>query len=106
LEAKTKIMTHHIISVRTYVLIFIALLVLLVLTVGASFLPLGAAHLPIAMTIAVIKAVLIVLFFMHVYYSSKLTWVVSVASFLWLGLLLAFLIADYFSRGWLDIPGK
>ena len=99
-------MTHHIISVRTYLIVFSALLVLLVLTVGASFLPLGAAHLPVAMTIAVIKAVLIVLFFMHVYYSSRLTWVVSVAAFLWLGLLISFLIADYFSRGWLDIPGK
>ena len=99
-------MRHHIISVRTYVIIYVALMLFLAATVGASFLPLGRAHLPVAMTIATIKAVLIVLFFMHVYYSSRLTWVVSVASFLWLGLLLAFLIADYFSRGWLDIPGK
>lgn len=99
-------MTHHIISVRTYLIIYFALMVLLVLTAAASFLPPGAPHLPIAMTIAVIKAVLIVLFFMHVYYSSRLTWVVSVASFLWLALLLAFVLADYFSRGWLAIPGK
>lgn len=99
-------MTHHIISVRTYLIVFFALMLLLVLTVGASFLPLGAAHLPVAMTIAVIKAMLILLFFMHVYYSSKLTWIVSVASFLWMSLLLAFVVADYFSRGWLDIPGK
>lgn len=99
-------MTHHIISLRTYVLIYTVLLLLLVATAGASFLPLGAAHLPVAMTIAIVKAVLIVLFFMHVYYSSRLTWVVSVASFLWLILLLAFVLADYFSRGWLDIPGK
>ncbi|MDR3622679.1 MAG: cytochrome C oxidase subunit IV family protein [Paludisphaera borealis] len=99
-------MTHHIISIRTYVIIYAVLMLLLVATAGAAFLPLGNAHLPVAMTIAVIKAVLIVLFFMHVYYSSRLTWVVSVASFLWLGLLLVFLIADYFSRGWLDIPGK
>jgi cytochrome c oxidase subunit 4 len=99
-------MTHHIISVPTYLVIYIALMLFLLATVGASFLPLGRAHLPVAMTIAMIKAVLIVLFFMHVYYSSRLTWVVSMASFLWLGLLLAFLVADYFSRGWLDIPGK
>jgi cytochrome c oxidase subunit 4 len=99
-------MTHHIISVRTYLTIYLALMVFLVLTVGASFLPLGAAHVPVAMTIAFIKAVLIVLFFMHVYYSSKLTWIVSVAALLWLGLLLAFVLADYYSRGWLDIPGK
>lgn len=99
-------MTHHISSVRTYLIIYFALIALLFATVGASFLPESAPHLPIAMTIAVVKAVLIVLFFMHVYYSSRLTWVVSVASFLWMGLLFAFLLADYFSRGWLDIPGK
>jgi cytochrome c oxidase subunit 4 len=99
-------MTHHIISVRTYVVIYLVLLLLLVATAWASVLPLGNAHLPVAITIAAIKAVLIVLFFMHVYYSSRLTWIVSTASFLWVGLLLAFLLADYLSRGWLDIPGK
>jgi cytochrome c oxidase subunit IV len=99
-------MTHHITSVRTYYIIYAVLMLFLLATVGAAELPLGRAHLPIAMSIAVIKAVLIVLFFMHVYYSSRLTWVVSVASFLWLGLLLAFLVADYLARGWLDIPGK
>jgi cytochrome c oxidase subunit 4 len=104
--AKTKNMTHHITSVRTYVTIYFMLLLLLVATTGASFMPLGGAHLPVAMTIAVIKAGLILLFFMHVYYSPRLTWVVSVASFLWMALLFAFLLADYFSRGWLQIPGK
>jgi cytochrome c oxidase subunit 4 len=99
-------MTHHIIPVRTYLIIYFALLAFLVATVGASFLPESAPHLLIAMTIATIKAVLIVLFFMHVYYSSRLTWVVAGASFLWLALLLIFLLADYLSRGWLNIPGK
>jgi cytochrome c oxidase subunit 4 len=99
-------MTHHITSVRTYFLIYLTLLALLIATAGASLLPATAPHLLIAMTIAVVKAVLIVLFFMHVYYSSRLTWVVSVASFLWMALLFAFLLADYYSRGWLDIPGK
>ena len=66
----------------------------------------GPLHFPIAMTIAAAKAVLIVLFFMHVYYSHHLTSIVSVASFLWLGILLAFTLSDYLSRGWLDIPGK
>ncbi len=99
-------MTHHIIAVRTYLIIYFALIAFLFATVGASFLPSTAPHLLIAMTIATIKAVLIILFFMHVYYSNRLTWIVAVASLLWLTLLLAFTLADYFSRGWLDIPGK
>ncbi len=96
----------HIISVRTYLIVYFALLVLLFATVGGAMLPLGALHLPVAMTIAVIKAVMIVLIFMHVYYSSALTKIVSVAALLWAALLILILLADYYSRGWLDIPGK
>ena len=58
------------------------------------------------MTIAAAKAVLIVLFFMHLNYRHHLTWIVSVASLLWLAILLALTLSDYLSRGWLDIPGK
>lgn len=99
-------MTHHIISVRTYFIVYVALMLLLVATVGAAGLPLGSLHLPVAMTIAVIKAVLIVLIFMHVYYSSSLVKISSVSSLLWVALLLSFLLADYFARGWLGVPGK
>lgn len=96
----------HIITVRTYLIVYAALIVLLFATVGGAMLPLGALHLPVAMTIAVIKAVMIVLIFMHVYYSSALTKIVSIAALFWAALLLAITLADYFSRGWLDIPGK
>ena len=99
-------MTHHITPVRTYVAVFIALLLLLVATVAASFMPLGDLHFPIAMTIAVAKAVLIVLFFMHVLHSHRLTMIVAVAGFLWLGIMLALTLSDYLSRDWLKIPGK
>ena len=92
--------------VRTLVQIFIILLVLLFATVGAAYLPLGALHFPVAMTIAVAKAVLIVLFFMHLLYSHRLMMVVSVAAFLWLAIMLALTLSDYQSRGWLDILGK
>jgi len=99
--------SHHVIAVRTYVIIYVVLMLLLVATVAASSLPLGSgAHLFVAMTIAAIKAVLIVLFFMHVYYSAPLTWVIAGGSLVWLGLLLVFLLADYISRGWLQILGK
>ncbi len=99
-------MNQHTLPVRTYVQVFIVLLVLLFATVGAAYLPLDPLHLPVAMTIAVAKSVLIVLFFMHLLHSNRLTMVVSVAGFLWLGILLALTLSDYLSRGWLDIPGK
>jgi len=79
-----------------------------VATVWASSLPLGrSGHLIVAMTIAMIKAVLIVLFFMHVYHSAPLTWIIAGGSLLWVTLLLSFLTADYISRGWFhNILGK
>jgi cytochrome c oxidase subunit 4 len=99
-------MTQHISSIRSNITVFVALLVLLLATVGASYVPLGPFHFPAAMAIAAAKAVLIVFYFMHVKYSHRLTAVISVGSFLWLGLMLLFTLTDYLSRGWLDIPGK
>jgi cytochrome c oxidase subunit 4 len=99
-------MKQHVASVRTNVVIFALLLVLLLATVGAAYLPLGPLHFPIAMTVATIKAVLIVLFFMHALHSHRLTFVICVASLLWLGIMMALTLSDYLSRGWLDIPGK
>jgi cytochrome c oxidase subunit 4 len=99
-------MSQHVVSVRTNVIIFAALLVLLFATVGASYLPLGHFHLAVALSIAVAKAVLIGLFFMHVYYSHRLTWIVSIASLLWLGILLVLTMSDYLARGWLPLAGK
>jgi cytochrome c oxidase subunit IV len=99
-------MSQHIMPVRTNVLVFLILNVLLFATVGAAYLPLGPLHFPVAMTIAVAKAVLIVLFFMHLLYSHRLMMVVSVAGFLWLGIMIALTLGDYWSRGWLNVPGK
>ena len=99
-------MNQHIMPVRTNVAIFIVLLVLLIATVGAAYLPLGPLHFPVAMTIAAAKAVLIVLFFMHVIHSHRLTMIIAVAGFLWLGIMLALTLSDYWTRGWLDIPGS
>jgi cytochrome c oxidase subunit 4 len=102
-------MNQHIASVRTYVNVFIALLVLLLATVGGAYLPLGDLHFPIAMTIAAIKAVLIVLIFMHVLYAHRLTMIICGAAMLWLGIMIGLTLCDYLSRyprGWLQIPGK
>ena len=100
-------MSDHIVSVRTNVVVFVILLLLLFATVGAAFLPLAGWHLPVALGFASVKAILIGLFFMHVYYRHKLTWVVSLASLLWLGILIVLTLGDYLARGWLpNIPGK
>ncbi len=99
-------MNQHIPSVRTNWYVYAALLALLLATVGAAYLPLGRLHFPLAMTFAIIKAILIVLVFMHLWYSHRATMVVAVASFLWLGIMIALTLTDYLSRGWLEIPGK
>lgn len=97
---------QHVMSVRTNWTIFAILLALLVATLGAAKMPLGDFHVPVAMAIATAKAVLIVLFFMHLLHSHKLTMIVSVASFLWLAIMVALTLNDYLSRGVLNIPGK
>jgi cytochrome c oxidase subunit 4 len=99
-------MKQHVASIRTNVVVFVLLLVLLLATVGAAYVPLGPLQFPVAMTIAAIKAVLIVLFFMHALHSHRLTLVIAVASLLWLAIMIGLILSDYHSRGWLDILGK
>ena len=92
---------EHIHSEWFYVQIFFALLVLLAITVGAAYIDLGFLNVVIAITIAVIKAVLVVLYFMHVRDKSRLTWVFAGAAFFWLIILLSLAMTDYGSRSWL-----
>jgi cytochrome c oxidase subunit 4 len=100
-------MSQHVISVRTNVIVFVALLVLLFTTIGAAYLPLGHLHLPLALFFAAMKAVLIGLFFMHLYYARHFTWIVSIAALFWLGIFITLTLSDYLSREWwLHIPGK
>jgi cytochrome c oxidase subunit 4 len=94
---------HHIVPVRTYIIVFAALMVLAVLTVGASFVNLGAFNNLIALAIAVSKAVLIMMFFMHLKYSSRLTWIVAGMGFFWLIIFFVITLGDYIARG--SIPG-
>ena len=99
-------MSQHILPVRTYVAIYIALLVLLAATVGAAFVNIEPFNFALTMLIAVAKGALILLIFMHVRFSDRLTWVFSSAAFLWLGILIALTLNDYFTRNLLNIPGK
>ncbi len=85
---------------RIYYTIFAILMLCTYLTVQAAFLDLGPWNTVVALAIAIFKATLVVLFFMHVKYSPKLTWAVVIGSVFWLGILLAITMTDYLTRGW------
>lgn len=70
------------------------------LTVLVAFYDLGALNNVVMLTIACIKALFVILFFMHVRWSSRLTWVVAASGFFWLLIMFTFTLADYMSRGW------
>ena len=92
--------TDHIVPTRVYYLIFAALMVGTAITVGVAFVDLGPFNAVVALTIAVLKATLVVLFFMHVRYSTKLTWAVVMGSVFWLAILLGLTFSDYLTRSW------
>ncbi len=94
----------HILPRSVYFGIFGALMVLTALTVGAAFVDLGFLNIVVALGIAVAKATLVVLFFMHLKYSPKLTWIVLGSGLFWLAILLGMLMLDYSSRGWMNVP--
>ncbi len=90
----------HISPKSMYYSIFGALMVLTAVTVGVAFIDLGALSFPIALGIAILKATLVVLFFMHVKYSSSLTKLIVGSAFFFLIILFALTMTDYLSRGW------
>jgi cytochrome c oxidase subunit 4 len=92
---------HHVVPVKTYLAVFGALMVFTAVTVAAAFVDLGAFNNLVMLGIAVAKATLVVLIFMHVKYSTRLVPVVAVGAVLWLLILFGLTMADYVSRGWL-----
>ena len=97
-------MSEHIVPVRVYLAIFLALLVGTTLTVVAAFRDFPwQLNTIIALTIASIKATLVVLYFMHVRYSGRLVWVIIISALFWLGILFALTFSDYLTRGWLPV---
>ena len=94
---------HHLITPKTYVKVFIALLVLMVATIVAGEFDMGNPYnLIVALAIAVAKMILIVLFFMHVLYSSRLTWVIVSTGFFWFIIMVTITLSDYLTRGWVS----
>jgi cytochrome c oxidase subunit 4 len=90
---------EHIVPTRVYYTIYGILLLFTYLTVQIAFFDLGVLNTIAAVTIAVLKATLVALFFMHLKYSSGLTKVVLLSGLLWLGILLALTLGDYLTRG-------
>jgi cytochrome c oxidase subunit 4 len=98
-------MAQDIVPRQVYYKIFATLLALTLLTVGVAFSDLGPLNTIIALTIAVGKAMLVLLFFMHVRYSSHVIWITVAAGAFWVGMLLVLTMSDYLTRGWLPVTG-
>jgi cytochrome c oxidase subunit IV len=100
-------MSTKIISTRTYIAVLIALLVLTVLTVGISFVPLPpSGHVAAGLSIAAVKASLVVLIFMHALYSPRVTWCVIVAAIVTMLVIASLTYVDYLTRDMLpQMPG-
>lgn len=97
---------HHVTPKSVYYGVFVILLVLLIATIGAAMLTLPPPfHIIVAMTIAVAKALLVILYFMHVRDSGRLTWVFAGAGFFWLAILISLSLSDYLTRIWFTVPG-
>lgn len=97
-------MSGHVSPKGMYYAIFAALMVLTAITVGVAFVNLGRFNFPVAITIALFKATLVILFFMHVKYSSRLTKLIIGTGFFFLLVLFTLTLTDYLSRGWMTGP--
>jgi cytochrome c oxidase subunit 4 len=94
-------MSGHVTPKSLYYFVFLALMVGTALTVVVAMFDLGPLNNVVMLTIACAKALLVVLFFMHVRWSTRLTWVVAASGFFWLLILFGLTMGDYASRGWM-----
>lgn len=99
-------MSSHVISRRTYLIVFAALMVLLGMTFVVEELQLGPWGFAVSLAIAVAKAVLIGIYFMHLRFSSALSRIVAIGGLLWLGIMLVFMLGDYSHRPVIGGPGE
>jgi cytochrome c oxidase subunit 4 len=90
----------HIVPKKIYYTIFGLLMFCTYLTVQIAYMDLGPLNAIAALVIASFKATIVVLFFMHVKYSTRLTWAVVLGSLFWLGILITLTMADYLTRVW------
>jgi cytochrome c oxidase subunit 4 len=99
-------MSAHVAPLRVYALVFGALLVLTGVTAWVAFLDLGPLNTVVAMAIAAVKAVLVVLYFMHVRWSSNLARLFIAAGIFWLLILILITLGDYDTRAWMAESGS
>jgi cytochrome c oxidase subunit 4 len=97
-------MSGHVSPVSLYVTIFLALMVLTGVTVGAAFVDLGPFNFPVALAIALFKASLVIWYFMHVKYQSPLTKLTVATGIFFLVILLTLTMVDYSSKGFTPMP--
>jgi cytochrome c oxidase subunit 4 len=93
-------MSEHRVSVGTYIGVFALLLLLTGITIFAAGVDLGPLNTTVALLIATTKATLVVLFFMHVKYSPRLTQLFVIAGIIWLGILIFITMTDFTTRSW------
>lgn len=95
---------HHIMPVRTYLLVFAGLMVLLAITVTVGYIDFGPLNKVVTITVATIKAGLIMTYFMHLIHSKKLTWLFAGLGFFFLIIMLLITLSDYAARGTIQGP--
>ena len=95
---------HYVVPIRTYLTVFVALMVFVAITVSASFIDLGIISIIIVLGIATTKAGLIMLYFMHLRYSPKLMWVFAGLGFFGLSIMILIAMGDYVARGGAIVP--
>jgi len=98
--------THHVVPKRVYFAVFAVLIVLTWVTAWVSTIDLGRLNLVVALSIALFKASLVVFFFMHLAYATKLTKMILFSGIYWLILLLFITMEDIWTRGWMGVPGR
>jgi cytochrome c oxidase subunit 4 len=99
-------MSAQVLPVRTCFAVYFVLIALTAATVGAAFLDLLYFSTPIALGIACSKALLVLLYFMELRHSPKLTWIILGNGVFWLVVMIMLTMSDMISRGWLGFPGK
>ena len=99
-------MAEHIVTKKQYAYVFGILMVLTLATTAIGMIDLGRLNVVVALVIATIKAMLVVLFFMHIYWSNRLNKLAIVSGVAWFVLLLWLTLADFATRDWLRFAGK
>ena len=97
-------MQGHVVDKKVYFLIFGSLLAMTALTTGVAYVDMGKWNTIVALIIACCKATLVVLFFMHLRWSTRLMRAVLVSALLWLAILIGLTTTDFFSRNWIPVP--